>query len=235
MILMRALKALETEAINDKLSHAYLFLGGNKSQRHQVLEFFTKTKQCFPEDILEIISENSVGRGGEIKIDTIRDMVHSINLSPSGPSRIVVIHQSEKLNNSSGNILLKILEEPPSCVTFLLFASTPAVLPTIKSRCRVVDLNGVDIVTDGDVEMAGIFKLGFFEASKKIEEIIKGERVEEFLSVVVGFLRELLLKTKNPVFAKEIRELESDRAALEQNANAKLTLECLYLRIKELI
>ena len=50
---------------------------------------------------------------------------------------MVVVEPAESLNPAAANALLKVLEEPPPEVVFLLVSDAPQrLLPTIKSRCR---------------------------------------------------------------------------------------------------
>ncbi len=65
---------------------------------------------------------------------------HGLQFAPNvGRRRIFVIHDCEKLTESAANSLLKVLEEPPPYVLFILIAVHAArVLPTIASRCRQV-------------------------------------------------------------------------------------------------
>lgn len=76
--------------------------------------------------------------GGLIKIEQLRLLQEWIFLSPRmSKKRIIVINPADKMNPSAANALLKILEEPPPHIVFLLIASNIAsVLPTILSRCR---------------------------------------------------------------------------------------------------
>lgn len=58
-----------------------------------------------------------------------------------GGSRVVVIHPAEALNTISANALLKILEEPPQGVIFILVSHQPQrLLATILSRCHQIDM-----------------------------------------------------------------------------------------------
>ncbi|ASQ45823.1 DNA polymerase III subunit delta' [Legionella clemsonensis] len=76
--------------------------------------------------------------GGVIKIDQIRDLQTVAFTSPQlGGKRIIIIHPAEKMNVAAANALLKLLEEPPSCLLFILIAEqVSTVLPTILSRCQ---------------------------------------------------------------------------------------------------
>lgn len=74
----------------------------------------------------------------QIKIDAVRALTEPLNrTSIRGGKRIVLIAPAEAMNPQAANALLKILEEPPEAVMFLLIAhQRDKVLPTIKSRCR---------------------------------------------------------------------------------------------------
>jgi DNA polymerase-3 subunit delta' len=55
--------------------------------------------------------------------------------------RVVIVDQADELNTNAANALLKSLEEPPARALFLLVTSQPGrLLPTIRSRCRRLDL-----------------------------------------------------------------------------------------------
>jgi len=61
--------------------------------------------------------------------------------SSHGGWRIVIIDEAHHLNRSSMNALLKIIEEPPPSTLILITATTPGVLlPTLRSRCRLLPL-----------------------------------------------------------------------------------------------
>lgn len=56
-----------------------------------------------------------------------------------GTARIFLIEAADKLNEESGNALLKTLEEPPATTFIILLTARPAaLLPTIRSRCQVI-------------------------------------------------------------------------------------------------
>ncbi|WP_051555084.1 DNA polymerase III subunit delta' C-terminal domain-containing protein [Legionella fairfieldensis] len=86
-------------------------------------------------DIYLIEPEQS---GSIIKIDQIRDLHFIAFTSPQlAKRRIIIIHPAEKMNVAAANALLKLLEEPPVNVLFLLLAEQISTLPaTIISRCQ---------------------------------------------------------------------------------------------------
>lgn len=76
----------------------------------------------------------------QIKIDAVRAVVESVWLSSHrGGLKVVLVHPAERMNSNAANALLKVLEEPPPAVRFILVAEhKDRLLPTIKSRCRLV-------------------------------------------------------------------------------------------------
>lgn len=79
----------------------------------------------------------------QILIEQVRGLSDFLSLSShkNDGVRIVLVHPAESLNLASGNALLKVLEEPPPGVIFILVANQPQkLLPTIMSRCQKVDM-----------------------------------------------------------------------------------------------
>ena len=65
-----------------------------------------------------------------------------ISLSSDAEGRVLFIYGAQNLNGASANAMLKIMEEPPEGVMFLLTASSAAaVLPTIRSRCAAYTMH----------------------------------------------------------------------------------------------
>ena len=76
-----------------------------------------------------------------IAIDDIRALRHFLQRTSVTPWRVVVVDTADDLNPNSANALLKSLEEPPARTVFLLVSSSPGrLLPTIRSRCRMIRL-----------------------------------------------------------------------------------------------
>ena len=78
----------------------------------------------------------------EIGIDDIKELQHLANLPPyEGKYKVFIIDGAEYLSTEAANSLLKILEEPPYKVVWLLLAAEERrLLPTIISRCQWLDL-----------------------------------------------------------------------------------------------
>jgi DNA polymerase-3 subunit delta' len=77
----------------------------------------------------------------DLPIDVIREfLIGKVSIKPTlSEKKAFVVSEAEKLNPSSQNALLKVLEEPPAyCTIILLCTRLEKLLPTTKSRCRIV-------------------------------------------------------------------------------------------------
>ncbi|MHC8424253.1 DNA polymerase III subunit delta' [Streptomyces sp. NB004] len=98
--------------------------------------------------------------GAEILVKDMRDTVRKSFTSPAnGRWQIILVEDAERLNEKSANAVLKAVEEPaPRTVWMLCAPSIEDVLPTIRSRCRHLNLRtpSVDAVADMLVRREGI-------------------------------------------------------------------------------
>lgn len=78
-----------------------------------------------------------------ITVDEVRKLRSFLQLSAAdGGHRVVIVDAADEMNTQAANAILKMLEEPPPGVTFLLVSHQPSrLLPTIRSRCRVLKLS----------------------------------------------------------------------------------------------
>ena len=79
----------------------------------------------------------------EITAEPVRALKKFFQMtSADGGRRVVIVDVADEMNVSAANSILKELEEPPALTTILLLAHQPsALLPTIRSRCRVLRCN----------------------------------------------------------------------------------------------
>lgn len=104
-----------------------------------------------PFELPNLLRITPEGKAGVIRIDQIREGLDSSNqprfsrgviewaalAPPVGCHRWIVVEEAHRLNESSGNMLLKTLEEPPPDTHFILVTHRPeALLQTIRSRCE---------------------------------------------------------------------------------------------------
>ncbi|MEQ1929656.1 MAG: AAA family ATPase, partial [Parvularculaceae bacterium] len=78
----------------------------------------------------------------EITVETIRELSSFLSKTAAfGGWRVAIVDAADELNRNAANALLKSLEEPPQRTLVLLVANEPGrLLPTIRSRCRRIDL-----------------------------------------------------------------------------------------------
>lgn len=147
---------------SDKVSHAYIFNGPEKSGKMMLAEAFAMTLQCESgsstpcmecHSCKQALSKNQPDiiylqheKPGTISVDDIRRQINNdIVIKPySRPRKIYIIDEAEKMNQQAQNALLKTIEEPPSyAVILLLTTNADSFLPTILSRCITLNLKAV--------------------------------------------------------------------------------------------
>ncbi len=94
-----------------------------------------------------------VERTRNITIDQVRALGGTFALTPSfSRSRVVIVDSIDDMERGAANALLKSLEEPPQGTIFLLISHAPGrLLPTIRSRCRLLRFEALD---DGAMRVA---------------------------------------------------------------------------------
>lgn len=159
MKLQKITEKFKNEANQDKVSASYLFYGDKRVDLLSYALMFSKmimTKNIQTDaekekierliDIsqhpdIEIINKNNEN----IKIDEVREIIYSsIESSFNSPKKIFILCGIENLRKESSNALLKILEEPPKNVYFILLSRTLNIIPTIKSRTIKFHLSGMN-------------------------------------------------------------------------------------------
>ncbi|HEY2186178.1 MAG TPA: DNA polymerase III subunit delta' [Xanthobacteraceae bacterium] len=106
-----------------------------------------------------VINEKTGKLYQDIRVDDVRKSVAFFGSTPAeGGWRVAIVDVVDELNESGANALLKILEEPPARGLLLLVSHSAArVLPTIRSRCRVLSLRPL---APEDVAQAAAAALG---------------------------------------------------------------------------
>ena len=146
----------------NKVSHAYMINGEKGSGKRLLAGLFAQTLQCEAggtepcmqcrsckqaeslnqPDIIRITHE----KPNTISVEDIREQLNGdIQIRPySSPYKVYIIDEADKLSVQAQNALLKTIEEPPSyAVIFLLTENAGTLLPTIRSRCVLLDLKPV--------------------------------------------------------------------------------------------
>jgi len=151
---------LENAIKMDKVSHAYIINGEKNAGKEFIAKIFAMALQCENRqgiepcgechsckqalsgnhpDIIFITHE----KPGTIGVDDIRRQINNdVAIKPyKGPRKIYIMNEGEKMTVQAQNALLKTLEEPPEYVVLLvLTANVDSLLPTILSRCVVLNM-----------------------------------------------------------------------------------------------
>jgi len=153
---------LQNAIATNKVSHAYIINGERSAGKEFIARVFSMTLQCEKQetepcgechsckqalgnnqpDIIYISHEkpNTIG------VEDIRSQVNAdIGIKPySSPRKIYIINEGEKMTPQAQNALLKTLEEPPEyAVILILTMNVDALLPTVLSRCVVLNMKPV--------------------------------------------------------------------------------------------
>ncbi|WP_372350008.1 DNA polymerase III subunit delta' [Streptomyces sp. KL116D] len=163
-----------------KMTHAWLFTGPPGAGRVTAARAFAAALQCVSPDRAlggapgcgfcdgchtallgthaDVTAVAAVGT--QILAEDMRDTVRKSYTSPAGGRwQVILVEDAERLNEKSANAVLKAVEEPaPRTVWLLCAPSVEDVLPTIRSRCRLLTLSSphVDAVADMLVRRDGI-------------------------------------------------------------------------------
>ena len=146
-------QTLKTQLLKDQLSHAYLFTGSRGTGKTSCAKILAKAVNCLNlqdgnpcnrceacraidsgscMDVLEIDAASNNG------VDNVRDLRDDAVYSPSQvKKRVYIIDEVHMLSISAFNALLKIIEEPPEHLLFILATTELHKVPaTILSRCQ---------------------------------------------------------------------------------------------------
>ena len=147
-----AIATVRAAAAGDGLAHSWLITGPPGSGRSTLAYAFAAALLARPgdeeatvaqvaarthPDLAVLATENVI-----IKIDDVRRLVTASQFSPSsGRYRVMIIEDADRMTERTSNVLLKALEEPPPRTIWILCAPSEAdLLPTVRSRVRMLRL-----------------------------------------------------------------------------------------------
>jgi DNA polymerase-3 subunit delta' len=153
-ILQGAVAASRTGEESQEMTHAWVFTGPPGSGRSSAAVAFAQALIC-PNNGCGTCNDCNAAKthghpdveiirteGLSIKVEEVRELLTRVAWAPSmGGWRVVVMEDADRLTESAANALLKAIEEPGTRTVWLLCAPTlHDVLPTIRSRCRHLQL-----------------------------------------------------------------------------------------------
>jgi DNA polymerase III subunit gamma/tau len=211
-------RAIET----DRVSHAYLFSGPRGTGKTSTAKVLAMGLNCekgptaepdgtcescraiVGNSSLDVLEMDAASNRG---IDEIRDLRDKVNLAPAaGRVKVYIIDEVHMLTTEAFNALLKMLEEPPEHVVFVLATTEKhRVLPTIISRCQSFDFRrpGIETLTE---KLAEISEAEGIEVEPEALTVIAREGRGSFRDAE-GLLDQLSSFSEGRITASMVREL----------------------------
>ena len=195
--------------------HAYLLTGGTKEDRAKYLDDLLDPKT----ELIHVINEKTT-----ISIKQIQDLNIPLSIAARIP-RIVWIEESNLMTVPSQNALLKMLEEPPANTTFYLTCQSPmTMLPTIRSRVKILSLE-IQISKDDPKILTDLKLIMTMTAGDRLINIVKRDRSESILWLT-DIEREIRNKLKDQNVNEKGLSMLARIAKSAQNAHLQLSSNC---------
>ncbi len=207
---------LKRQVQTGRLSHAYLFSGTRGTGKTTCARILARAVNCehpvdgnpcnqcaacrgiLDESVLDVVELDAASHNG---VDDVRALRDEAVFSPASvKKRVYIIDEAHSLATSSMafNALLKILEEPPEHVMFILCTTAPQkILPTIVSRCQrhsfgriepdaiaarllyVAGQEKMDLTADAAALLARMADGGMRDALSLLDQCAAGEHIDE--------------------------------------------------------
>ncbi len=229
---------IQNAIASNKVSHAYIINGERNAGKEFIARIFAMTLQCEKggtepcnechsckqalshnqPDIIYISHEkpNSIG------VEDIRGQINNdIGIKPySSPRKIYIMNEGEKMTPQAQNALLKTLEEPPEyAVILILTDNVEALLPTIISRCVVLNMKPVSDtlvkkylmeelgVPDYKANICVAFARGNIGKAKLLASSEEFEKVKDEAITLVKYINDIQCETSEKRW-KYINDME---------------------------
>ena len=206
---------LKQQVAGDRLSHAYLFTGTRGTGKTTCAKILARAVNCQnPQNgnpcnqcpaclgiengsILDVLELDAASNNGVDQVRALRD--EAVYTPAAVRKRVYIVDEVHMLSTPAFNALLKILEEPPSHLMFILATTELHKVPaTIKSRCQqfsfkrilpgqiaqrldyVARQEGIDLTADGAALLARLADGGLRDALSLLDQCSGGrQRVDE--------------------------------------------------------
>lgn len=214
--------------------YSFLIASKNKKNADDYIDDFCDKEKINPIDINLQTYEKSMG------IEDVRNIQKSILLKPfKGKTKAVIIQAYENITPEAQNALLKVLEEPPAnTIIIISIQKKEFLLPTIISRCKIIELEEEIIpLSSGDVsglnDSLNIILSGKTGDKLKIAEVITKNKEDTvlWLEKMSVFVRNKLIESFNdPKYLNFLKSLQKTYAVIKStNVNQRIALENLFL------
>lgn len=258
---------------NNKVSHAYIIeIDNYDDEMIDVYDFvkmilFNKKHDELKqvnEDIIKFIDNNMYPDikliepdGNNIRKRQLLELQSEYsNKSLLNNKRIYIIKNAEKMNQASGNTILKFLEEPEENIIALLLTSNRYnVLETILSRCQILSLKETDLLNDEEEQFIEFLKYvvnptdffkkyNYFVNNYITDKTIAKEKLLQVENTIIQYLNnqylgenftdrvsDILCKLEEKQMLTYLSIIEEELSKLEYNINYKLWIDSLFSKL----
>ncbi len=212
---------------------SFIIISKDIQKAKERIEIMAKERKISKFDIFSLQTEKTVG------IADIRGLSKQIFLKPiQGEQKIVVLEAFFGISIDAQNAFLKVLEEPPFSTTIIIVASSNFFLPTILSRCVLIELDK-EISIDKKEEEEILKIISSLEEMEVGERLKTSQNLSKDKQQALIFLEKLIIITRNEMVKKgdtslsqKLKVLQKYYKELKQsNVNLRLSLENLFLEI----
>jgi DNA polymerase-3 subunit gamma/tau len=196
-------KTLKNQVLRDKVAHAYIFTGMRGTGKTSFAKILAKAVNCRSRQdgdpcgkcdiclgiddgsILDVIEIDAASNSG---VDNIRELKEETAYSPAVTDmRVYIIDEVHMLSTGAFNALLKIMEDPPLHVLFILATTEAHKVPaTVLSRCQRFDLDRVkpELITGHLLSIAEKENISITEGAAKNIAILSEGSLRDALSIL---------------------------------------------------
>jgi DNA polymerase III gamma/tau subunit len=230
---------------------SFLIISEDKVIREAYALEFCHKENIQPVDIT-VLERNILNRKKSmlsIGIEDIKQLQSKLYFKPIKSSfKAAIIHEAHILTIEAQNAMLKILEEPPEQTYILLTADTKySLLPTILSRCQLIELANPKMLMEKDEQemeetLAYLKNITVADALKLAETHSKTkDEALTFLEKLILFVRQQLYETvdnnnqPNLFLVLLLKQLQKTYTLIKTtNVNLRLALEIFFLHLLDI-
>ena len=244
----RALRIIENSIKNNRMSHAYLFVGGKGTYKKEMAYHFALSLYCKHDDVcyectdcMAILENRHMNiyyiepLGQTIRkeqIIALQEEFSKTSLVP-GP-RVYIINEAHLMSVSAANSLLKFIEEPVNEETYgiLITEHKDNILPTIISRSMVINFEQIDkrllkeqLLNETDnlsyIDCISVLTSNLLDAKK----LLVDEEFNSVCNVIDKFVNQIYSCNPVALFYRANLDVLSNR---ERMKTFLVLLECLW-------
>jgi len=187
--------------------HTFLLYGETGCGKTTLGRIIAAKLGCKGNDLTEINSSDFRG------IDSVRDIIKSSQYAPtSGRCKVYLIDEVHKWTNDAQNASLKILEDTPDHIYFILCTTEPnKLIPAVKSRCQEFQVKVLS-----DTEMKGLLKSIVKAEDEKVDKEVYEQIIQDSLGhprAAINILEKVLAADKD-----DRLETAKQQAAIQSQA-----------------